>query len=70
MRAHPGDIIIAKSHQIGQPDQEAEVLTVRGEKGGPPFVVRWLSDGHEGLYFPGSDAIVRTRRRRKVSPRR
>ena len=27
------------------------------DDGAPPYVVKW-SDGHEGLYFPGSDASV------------
>ena len=31
---------------------------MHGEDGGPPFVVRWEDDGHEGLFFPGSDAVI------------
>jgi hypothetical protein len=57
MRAQVGDKIVVRSHRVAQPDREAEVLEVRGAEGGPPYVVRW-SDGHEGLYFPGSDASV------------
>ena len=30
---------------------------VRGDDGGPPYVVKW-SDGHEGLVYPGADAHV------------
>jgi hypothetical protein len=33
-------------------------LEVHGEKGEPPYLVRWADDGHEGLIFPGSDASV------------
>ena len=29
-----------------------------GEDGGPPYLVRWEEDGHEGLLFPGSDAVI------------
>jgi hypothetical protein len=26
-------------------------------------LVRWLSDGHEGFIFPGSDAVIEPRHR-------
>jgi hypothetical protein len=57
MHARVGDKLVVRSHHVGTPDREAEVLVVRGTDGAPPYVVRW-SDGHEGLYFPGSDAQV------------
>ena len=44
--------------QYGDHDRDAEILEVRGENGGPPYLVRWDDDGHEGLFFPGSDATV------------
>jgi Domain of unknown function (DUF1918) len=34
------------------------ILEVRGADGEPPYVVRWAEDGHEGLFFPGTDASV------------
>ncbi len=43
---------------MGEPDRDAEILEVRGEAGGPPYLVRWDDDGHEGLFFPGSDAVI------------
>ncbi len=46
MKAAPGDRIIIKGHHIGQPDRDAEILEVRGD------------DGHEGFFFPGSDAQI------------
>ena len=61
MRAHPGDHLVIKSHRVGETDLEAEILEVKGEGSGPPFLVRRLSDGHEGFLFPGSDAVVETR---------
>ncbi len=59
MRAKAGDHLIIKSHRVGTPEVEAEVLDARGEHGEGPFLVRWLSDGHQGLYFPGPDTVVR-----------
>ena len=57
MQAKVGDKIVVKGNRQGQVDREAVVIEVRGSDGAPPYVVRW-SDGHEGLYFPGSDALV------------
>ena len=58
MRATAGDRLIVKAHRVGVPDRDAEILEVRGEGGRPPWLVRWEQDGHEGLFFPGSDAVV------------
>lgn len=57
MEASVGDRIIIKGHRLGEPERDAEILEVRGHDGEPPYVVRW-DDGHEGLYFPGTDAVV------------
>jgi hypothetical protein len=57
MRSNVGDRIIVRGHQVGDPNRDGIILEVHGEDGGPPFLVRW-SDGHEGLFFPGSDATV------------
>lgn len=58
MQAAVGDRIVIKSHRIGQPDRDCEVVGVRGADGGPPYLVRWGDTGHETLFFPGSDATV------------
>lgn len=58
MQAHVGDRIIVRAHHLGEADKDCEVLEVHGEDGGPPYLVRWSDSGHEGLFFPGSDAMV------------
>jgi len=58
MHAAKGDRIIIRGHRVGEPDRDCEVLEVRGEDGGPPYVVRWGDSGHETLFFPGSDAAL------------
>ena len=58
MRAAAGDRLVVKGHRIGEPDKGAQILAVHGDDGGPPYLVRWEDDGHEGLFFPGSDALV------------
>ena len=58
MQASAGDRIIIKGHRVGEHDRDCEVLEVRGQDGGPPFLVRWGDNGHEALFFPGGDARV------------
>jgi hypothetical protein len=58
MRAAVGDRLVIKGHHVGEPDRDAEILELHGEDGGPPWLVRWGDDGHEGLFFPGSDAMI------------
>ena len=58
MKAKAGDRLVIKGHRVGEPDRDAEILEVHGEDGAPPFLVRWDEDGHEGLFFPGSDAVI------------
>jgi hypothetical protein len=58
MRARVGDRIILAAEHIDQPTRDGEVLEVRGEAGGPPYLVRW-SDGHSGLIFPGPGTVLR-----------
>jgi hypothetical protein len=61
MRARPGDVLVVSGHHLGQQPQEAEVLEARGRDGGPPFLVRWMSDGRETVVYPSSDVRVEHR---------
>jgi hypothetical protein len=50
MRAQVGDLLIADgtdSHRA------CEIIRLNHPDGSPPYVVRWLSDGHIALMFPG-----------------
>lgn len=58
MRANVGDRLVIKGHHVGDHDRDAEIVEVKGDNGAPPWVVRWSDDGHVGLFFPGSDAVV------------
>ncbi len=50
MKAHVGDLLIAD----GSDDQRAcEIIGLHRADGAPPYVVRWLTDGHVALMFPG-----------------
>ncbi len=57
MRAEVGDRLHVHSRVVGQPEQTAEIIEIRGKDGAPPYVVRH-ADGHEALVFPGSDSVV------------
>ncbi len=58
MFASSGDRLVVKGHHVGETDRDCEILEVHSADGGPPYLVRWSDDGHEGLFFPGSDAVI------------
>lgn len=58
MHASVGDRIVIVGHKVGEHERDAEILEVRGPDGAPPYLVRWSDDGHEGLFFPGTDARI------------
>ncbi|MEW9533886.1 DUF1918 domain-containing protein [Microbispora sp. NPDC049125] len=57
MQAAVGDRLVVHGAVVGEHDRQGEIIEVRGPGGGPPFMVRF-DDGHEGLVFPGPDAVV------------
>lgn len=58
MKAHVGDFLVVKGTTTDQHEQHAEIIGVRAEDGSPPYVVRWLVNGHEATVYPGTDAVV------------
>lgn len=68
MRAQVGDTLIVRGHKVGDGERVGEVVAVRGRDDGPPYLVRWGSDGREALFFPGSDVVVR--RQQEISEAR
>jgi hypothetical protein len=57
MHAKIGDEILVDALHTGGVPRRGEVLEVLDEGGTVHYRVRW-EDGHESLYFPGSDAHV------------
>ncbi len=57
MKAQTGDRLLFRGKKVGSADSTAEVLQVRGDDGGPPYLVRF-GDGHERLIYPGTDCQV------------
>ncbi|TAM67401.1 DUF1918 domain-containing protein [Mycobacterium sp.] len=60
MKAKVGDWLVIKGTTVEQHDQRGLITEVHSSDGAPPYVVRWLANGHEATVFPGPDAIVVT----------
>ncbi len=57
MQAQVGEQLRIHGRTVGAQDHVAEILEVRGNDGGPPYLVRF-PDGHESLIYPGPDTEV------------
>jgi hypothetical protein len=57
MNAQVGDHLVVHGHKVGEANREGEIVEVLGPGGTPPYRVRW-TDGHDGVVFPSSDAMV------------
>ena len=57
MEATIGDRICIHGPVVGQHDKNGEIVEVHGNKGEPPYLVRF-DDGHTRLVFPGPDAVI------------
>lgn len=69
MRAHVGDMIEVRGRHVDDLPRRGEVLEVRGNDGGPPYLMQWDDNPHQCIYYPGSDAIVRHLEDEEVSSR-
>ena len=58
MHASVHDRIVILTPHLDESNRDGEILEVRGAKGAPPYQVRWSDTGHEGLYIPGTDAVI------------
>ena len=61
MFAAVGDRLVIRSAHLGEPVRDGEILAVRHADGSPPYLVRWSTDGHESLFFPGPDCSLHTK---------
>lgn len=57
MRATIGDRLHLHSNTVGVQDKVGEIVEIRGEKGAPPYLVRF-PDGHQSLIYPGPDCVI------------
>ena len=52
MRAHVGDQLVVGEDRIGR------VVGVPAADGAPPYIIKWLKDGHIAMVFPDQYARV------------
>lgn len=65
MNAKVGDEIVVDATVTGGPRREGEIIEIRGGGDVVHYLVRW-DDGHQTLFYPGSDAhVVRPGRSRR-----
>jgi len=56
--AEVDDEIVISGHSVGDAPRTAVILEILGDPGHERFRVRW-EDGHESIYFPAEDAVIR-----------
>ncbi len=58
MYAQAGDLLLVE----GDPERTALIIGALHSDGAPPYIVRWLADGHIAMVSPGQFArLVRAR---------
>jgi hypothetical protein len=58
MKAKVGDRLVIDGTNLGEPRRVGVVTEVSHKDGSPPYLVRWLTDNHESLVFPGPTCRV------------
>jgi Ala-tRNA(Pro) deacylase len=53
-----GDVVEVAGHRVGETTRRGEILEIMGSPERPHYRVRW-HDGHESVFFPGSDSTIR-----------
>ena len=53
-----GATVEVAGRRVGEVARKGEILEVLGTPDHPHYAVRW-SDGHESVFYPGSDATIR-----------
>jgi len=58
VKGHVGDRVVIQGPRVDDHKRIGVITELRHDDGSPPYLVRWLDDGHEGLFFPGPDATI------------
>jgi hypothetical protein len=69
MKGHVGDRLVLEGTHVGDRRRVGVITALRHDDGTPPFLVRWLDDGHEGLVYPGPDARIEAGSTEEAPPR-
>jgi hypothetical protein len=57
-RAQVGDVVVVHGHHVGEPSRTGEILELVPGAEHDRYRVRW-DDGHESIFTPGSDTLIR-----------
>jgi hypothetical protein len=68
MKAYVGDRLVVDCG-VASGDRVGLVIGVQCEAGTPPYVIKWLSDGHVSLVFPGPYARIEPASQPAAAPR-
>jgi uncharacterized protein DUF1918 len=58
MIAQTGDRLVLHGIHVGDNRRVGVITEIRRSDCSPPYLVRWLDNGHETLVFPGPEARV------------
>ncbi len=64
----PGDLLVVAGHRVGENERAGEILELLGDAAHRHYRVRW-DDGHESIFYPGSDALIRHKTRKHKETR-
>jgi hypothetical protein len=53
-----GDVVLITGHRVGDAPRTGQIIEIVGEESHELYRVRW-EDGHESLFVPGSDAVIK-----------
>ena len=67
-QAKVGDIVEVAGHQVGEARRSGEIVEILGDTSHPHFNVRW-ADGTESIFYPSTDAAIRSPRTAKAAER-
>lgn len=66
MYAKPGDWLVIETSSVERRSIRTYIEEVLSQDGAPPYRVRWTTDDHVSIVFPGPDARVVTDTERAV----
>ena len=58
MYAHVGDWIVVESVHLDGHRRRGQIVELEHPDGTPPYLVRWIEDDRETVFFPGPEAHI------------
>ncbi|MGH9185061.1 MAG: DUF1918 domain-containing protein, partial [Acidimicrobiales bacterium] len=58
MQGRPGDRVVIEGNRLGTARRQGEIVEVLHGPSGDHFRVRWETDQHESIFYPGADSHI------------